>query len=1321
MKRVLLLVLLAVCCSLLVQCPMPWHEFDNPVDPKSLNYIGKPSQDNDGNGVPQYIDVEEIELVAPVQDAVLDTLAPVLETYRFNPELVKRYWLQIATVSTCASGIVYNNDALSSSQFTVPPGTLNNNTTYFWRAKAFDGTKWSTDWSETRAFTIHLDMGVPGSPVPANGVEVADYTPDFDWSDVAGAEGYQIQIGSSSAMELPLLHDVDSLVASSFSIFPPLDNGTYYWRVRIKKGGQWGDWSTTWSFTVITATEINLKQGTTNIPSGSGAYSFGSFLVGSSSTAVSFTVENQGTADLIMNGTPVTISGSDAAMFSVGDQPLSLVAPSGTTSFTISFTPTSVGAKTATVSIPNNDTDENPYTFTVTGTGTAPEINLKQGSTDIPSGSGSCGFGTVLVETSSIRDFTVENLGTGDLLLTGSPKVVISGPDAVLFSASAPSSPTVAPSGSASFTITFSPTSPGPKSATVSIANTDSNENPYTFILTGTGATIPEINLKQGGADILSGSGTYGFGSVILGSGGSTVSFTVENSGTGDLVLTGTPLVAISGLDAVMFTVVVPPNSPVAPSSSTNFSIRFNPTSVGAKTATVTIANNDADEYSYTFGLTGMGTGPEINVKQGGTDIASGGSYAFGSVVVGSSSGAISFTVQNLGNLALNLSGSPRVAISGLDASMFSASVPGSSTIAAGSSTTFTITFNPGSVGAKSATVSIANDDSNENPYTFALNGTGVTPEIDVKQGVTPIASVSGSYNFGNVVMGSGGLAVVFTVENNGSSALTMGGTPKVVLSGADVGLFNVTVQPASPVAAGSSTTFTITFNPGSVGAKSAAVSIANNDLNENPYTFGLSGAGVTPEIDVKQGVTPIVSGGSYDYGNVVLGTGAVAAVFTVENNGSSSLTMGDTPKVVLSGADVGLFNVTVQPGSPVAAGSFTTFTIIFNPGSVGAKSAAVSIANDDLNENPYTFSLSGTGIVPDMNIKQGISNIATGTGSFDFVPVLSGTQGSPVTFTIENLGEATLNLTGIPDRVVIGGTDAEMFSVTTQPDTPVAVLGSTTFAITFWPLSPGLKTATVSIASDDPDENPYTFTVKGVGGTAPEINVRYGSDNLHSGDSYDFGDVMLGPVGSSVSFSVENLGTVDLNLTGTPTVAIIGTDWEMFTVDEQPTSPIAPIGSRTFAITFKPTSVGAKTATVSIANNDSDENPYTFSLTGTGTTPEINLSQEGVNIESGVDSFSFGSFLVGSSSGEIAFTIENLGSANLILNDTPKVLISGTDVLMFTVVDQPTSPVAPAGSATFTITFIPDSIGPKTATVTIVNNDLDENPYTFTILGTGS
>jgi hypothetical protein len=54
------------------------------------------------------------------------------------------------------------------------------------------------------------------------------------------------------------------------------------------------------------------------------------------------------------------------------------------------------------------------------------------------------------------------------------------------------------------------------------------------------------------------------------------------------------------------------------------------------------------------------------------------------------------------------------------------------------------------------------------------------------------------------------------------------------------------------------------------------------------------------------------------------------------------------------------------------------------------------------------------------------------------------------------------------------------------------------------------------------------------------------------------------------------------------------------FTVTAQPTSPLYPNSSTTFTVHFAPTSTGAKSASLSIANSDPTQNPFGIALTGT-------------------------------------------------------------------------------------------------------------------------
>ncbi len=135
--------------------------------------------------------------------------------------------------------------------------------------------------------------------------------------------------------------------------------------------------SYTWTITdggVVTLPEIDIKGNSTSISDGdttpdtSDHTDFGAAYVNSSTVDRVFTIDNTGTADLTLT-TPLTISGTNADQFSIQSQPSSPVAASGNTTFTMRFSPTSTGIKTATISIANNDSDENPYTFTIQGTG----------------------------------------------------------------------------------------------------------------------------------------------------------------------------------------------------------------------------------------------------------------------------------------------------------------------------------------------------------------------------------------------------------------------------------------------------------------------------------------------------------------------------------------------------------------------------------------------------------------------------------------------------------------------------------------------------------------------------------------------------------------------------------------------------------------------------------------------------------------------------------------------------------------------------------------------------------------------------------------
>ncbi|MEO6036462.1 MAG: choice-of-anchor D domain-containing protein, partial [Verrucomicrobiota bacterium] len=225
-------------------------------------------------------------------------------------------------------------------------------------------------------------------------------------------------------------------------------------------------------------------------------------------------------------------------------------------------------------------------------------------------------------------------------------------------------------------------------------------------------------------------------------------------------------------------------------------------------------------------------------------------------------------------------------------------------------------------------------------------------------------------------------------------------------------------------------------------------------------------------------------------------------------------------------------------------------------------------------------------------------TNLVDGASTNNFGSVTIGGNNS-LTFTITNTGDA--DITGL--TINIDGADASAFSVTTSPVAPLIPNGSTTFTVRFAPTSTGLKTAALHIASNDSDENPFDIILTGTGlavATAPEIAVEQpAGSNIPDGGSKDFGSVTIG-ANNSLTFTIKNTGTADLTGLG---LTINGADSSQFSITANPNPPISgPNGTTTFTVRFAPTSTGLKIAALHIASNDSDENPFDITLTGTGT-----------------------------------------------------------------------------------------------------------------------
>ncbi len=96
---------------------------------------------------------------------------------------------------------------------------------------------------------------------------------------------------------------------------------------------------------------------------------------------------------------------------------------------------------------------------------------------------------------------------------------------------------------------------------------------------------------------------------------------------------------------------------------------------------------------------------------------------------------------------------------------------------------------------------------------------------------------------FAPTAVGASDTVKTFTVRNTGGTTLTLGAITK---SGAGAADFTVSAPGSTSLAAGASTTFTVTFAPLTGGARDARIALPSNDPAVSPSTIQLSGIGVS-------------------------------------------------------------------------------------------------------------------------------------------------------------------------------------------------------------------------------------------------------------------------------------------------------------------------------------------------------------------------------------------------------------------------------------------------------------------------------------------
>jgi hypothetical protein len=234
----------------------------------------------------------------------------------------------------------------------------------------------------------------------------------------------------------------------------------------------------------VVGPELQLIDGSSTYQNCGYTIDFGNVST-STNSDITFSIQNIGNQPLDISS--FTITGD----YLMGPSVATTIATNGTQTFTVSFTPQSVGTLNGQLTIASNDSDEASCIIDLTGVGFigVEEIRVETNSgNNIPDGAGIAPVydntfpATTEGQSSLAKTYFVVNEGTGDLDLNS---ITVSTTEFTI--TSSPASTTLAPTDSAPITIVFNPSTPGIKNATVTINNSDSDENPFTFAVRGTG------------------------------------------------------------------------------------------------------------------------------------------------------------------------------------------------------------------------------------------------------------------------------------------------------------------------------------------------------------------------------------------------------------------------------------------------------------------------------------------------------------------------------------------------------------------------------------------------------------------------------------------------------------------------------------------------------------------------------------------------------------------------------------------------------------------------------------------------------------------
>ncbi|MGA3026769.1 MAG: choice-of-anchor D domain-containing protein [Bryobacteraceae bacterium] len=925
---------------------------------------------------------------------------------------------------------------------------------------------------------------------------------------------------------------------------------------------------------------------------------------------------------------------------------------------TVTFTPTTTGARTGTLTVADNATG-GPHSVSLSGTGIPATQQVALSQTTVAFGNQPAGS-----SSSPQAVYVTDQADTA----VGTFTAALGGTNAADFQLTNNCPGSLSPRTTCTLAIAFAPqvSATGARTASIAITTSVAGETSLTVNLTGT-AVVPGPAASLHPPSLT-------FAQQNVGTTSAAQQMSVTNTGSVSLTITG-----VASTNATEFPLSLDgcSGNTLTPAQFCTVSVKFLPSLGGTRSTTIKVTDN-ATGSPQSLSVTGTGYGIPVAALSPAT-------VPFGSSNIGVATASQNVTLTNTGTDVLDIAS---VALTGANPGDYNISSNGcgatlSATVSAPHpSCVIAVTFTPTAAGSRGAALTVTDNAGNlaGSTQSTALTGTGVpVPNAGLSTGTLP--------SFGSVNIGTTSTAQTVTVSNTGTGPLTIA---SIVVGGTNPGDFGQTNNCGATLNNGSTCTISVTFTPTASGARSATITLTDNAGNVAGATqvVNASGTGVA----VPQGATTAPS--NLIFANQNVNSTSAAQVVTLTNTGTGALTIAS---IAITGTNAGDFGKTTTCGATLAgSGGTCTISVTFTPTALGSRTATLVITDNAGNVTGSTqqVTLNGTGV--------GVPVAGVSTSSIPFGNQNLGTTSASQPVTLNNTtGTGPLTISSIS----IGGTNPGDFGQTNNCGTSVAIGGSCTINVTFAPTAAGSRSGTL-IVSDNSNNAASSQTVNLTGTGVAVPNAGLSTSTLPS-----FGSVNIGTTSAAQTVTVSNTGTGPLTIAS---IVVGGTNPGDFGKTSDCGATLNNGASCTIVVIFTPTAAGARSATITLTDNANNVTGATqvISASGTGVAlpgvtaapSSLTYTDQNINTTSGAQVVTL------TNNGTGALTIASIAIGGTNSGDFGKTTTCGASL------------AGSGGSCTISVTFTPTASGSRTATLVITDNagNVTGSTQQVTLSGTG-